>query len=171
MQQFSSTKMDWKMSFEKMSEGNILTHWGRVTHICVIKLTITGSDNGLSPGWRQAIILTSAGIFLIGHLGANFSKNHQNSYIFIQEFSFKKMRLKCRLEKLLAILCRPQYVNLLSLLCLSLPLPRITRFMGPTWGPYGADRTQVGPCWPHELCYLGRLRHVLRHPQAQWLPS
>ena len=27
--------------------------------------------------------------------------------------------------------------------------------MGPTWGPSGADRTQVGPCWPHELCYLG----------------
>ena len=29
------------------------------------------------------------------------------------------------------------------------------RFMGPTWGPSGADRTQVGPCWPHGLCYLG----------------
>ena len=31
--------------------------------------------------------------------------------------------------------------------------------MGPTWGPSGTDRTQVGPmlalCWPHELCYLG----------------
>ena len=33
-----------------------LTHWGRVTHICVDKLTINGSDNGLSPGQRQAII-------------------------------------------------------------------------------------------------------------------
>ena len=31
-----------------------LTHWGRVTHICVGKLTIIGSDYGLSPGWRQA---------------------------------------------------------------------------------------------------------------------
>ena len=35
----------------------------------------------------------------------------------------------------------------------------IARFMGATWGPSGADRTQVGPmlapCWPHELCYLG----------------
>ena len=26
---------------------------------------------------------------------------------------------------------------------------------GPTWGPSGADKTQVGPCWPQELCYLG----------------
>ena len=33
-----------------------LTHWGRVTHICVSKLTIIGSDNGLLLGWHQAII-------------------------------------------------------------------------------------------------------------------
>ena len=33
-----------------------LTHWGRVTHICVGQLTIIGSDNGLSPGRRQANI-------------------------------------------------------------------------------------------------------------------
>ena len=31
----------------------------------------------------------------------------------------------------------------------------MARFLGPTWGPSGADRTQVAPCWPHELCYLG----------------
>ena len=35
---------------------------------------------------------------------------------------------------------------------------QIARFMGPTWGPSEADRTQVGPCWPHEPCYLGILR-------------
>ena len=33
-----------------------LTHWGRVTHIRIGKLTIIGSDNGLSPGRHQAII-------------------------------------------------------------------------------------------------------------------
>ena len=33
-----------------------LTHWGRVTHICVGKRIIIGSDNGLSPDRRQAII-------------------------------------------------------------------------------------------------------------------
>ena len=26
-------------------------------------------------------------------------------------------------------------------------LSLIARFMGPTWGPAGADRTQVGPMW------------------------
>ena len=46
-----------------------LTHWGGVTHICVSKLTIIGSDNGLSPGRRQAIIWTNAGILLIRPLG------------------------------------------------------------------------------------------------------
>ena len=53
---------------------NVLTHWGRVTHICFIKLIIIGSDNGLSPGRRQAIIWTSARILLIGTLGTNVSE-------------------------------------------------------------------------------------------------
>ena len=35
---------------------NRLTHSGRVTHICVGKLTIIGSDNGLSPERHQATI-------------------------------------------------------------------------------------------------------------------
>ena len=51
-----------------------LTHWDRVTHLCVNKLTIIGSDNGLSPGRRQAIIWTNDRILLIGPLGTNFSE-------------------------------------------------------------------------------------------------
>ena len=63
-----------------------LTHWGRVMHPCVGKLTIIGSDNGLSPGRPQAIIWTNAGILLIGPLGTNFSEIlKRNSNIFIQE--------------------------------------------------------------------------------------
>ena len=67
-----------------------LTHWGRVTHICVGKLTINGSHNGLSPGRCQAIIWTNTGILLIGPLATNFSE----ILIGIQTFSFKKMHLK-----------------------------------------------------------------------------
>ena len=69
-----------------------LIRWGRVTHICVSKLTIIGSDNGLSPGWCQAIIWTSAGILLpvTGPLGTNFSE----ILIKIHTFSFKKIHLK-----------------------------------------------------------------------------
>ena len=67
-----------------------LTNWGRVTHVCVDKLTIIGSDNGLSPERRQAIIWTNAGILLIRPLGTNFSE----ILIEIQTFSLKKIRLK-----------------------------------------------------------------------------
>ena len=67
-----------------------LTHWGRVTHICVSKLTIIGSDNGLSPDRRQAIIWTNAGLLLIGPLGTNFTE----ILIKILTYSFKKMRFK-----------------------------------------------------------------------------
>ena len=45
-----------------------------MTHICVSKLTIIGSDNGLSPRQHQAIIWTNAGILLIETLGTNFSE-------------------------------------------------------------------------------------------------
>ena len=68
----------------------LLTHWGRVTHICVSKLTIIGSDNGLSPDRRQAIIWTNAGISLIRTSGTNFSESLSE----IRAFSFKKMHLK-----------------------------------------------------------------------------
>ena len=33
-----------------------LTHWGRVTNICISELTIIGLNNGLLPGQHQAII-------------------------------------------------------------------------------------------------------------------
>ena len=69
---------------------HFLTHWGRVTHICFSKLTIIGSDNGLSPDWRPAIISTNDEILLIGILGTNFSE----ILIEIRIFSLKKMGLK-----------------------------------------------------------------------------
>ena len=48
------------LSYHVASLGhNDLTHWGRVTHISVSKLTFIGSDNGLSPDWHQVIIWTN----------------------------------------------------------------------------------------------------------------
>ena len=43
----------WKMT-------GLLTRLGRVTHICVCKLSVIGSDNSLSPPRCQAIIWTNA---------------------------------------------------------------------------------------------------------------
>ena len=58
--------------------------------ICVSKMIIIGSDNGLSPGRRQAIILTNAGILLIRPFGINFIE----ILIKINTFSCNKMHLK-----------------------------------------------------------------------------
>ena len=67
-----------------------LIHWGQTMHICVGNLTNIGSDNGLSPGRRQAIIWTNDGILSIGPLRTNISE----ILIAILTFSFEKMRLK-----------------------------------------------------------------------------
>ena len=67
-----------------------LTHWRQVTQICISKLTIIGSDDGLSLGRHQATIWTNAGILSIGPLGSNFSE----MLIEIHTISFKKTYLK-----------------------------------------------------------------------------
>ena len=84
-----------------------LTHWGRVTHICVSKPTTIGSDNGLSPGRRQAIMWTNAGILLIGPSGTNLSEISSEIYTFLtEENAFENV-----VWKMAAILSRPQCVN------------------------------------------------------------
>ena len=59
-------------------------------HICISKIAIIGSDNGLAPDWCQAIISTNAGISLTEPLGTNFS----GILIEILTFSFTKMHFK-----------------------------------------------------------------------------
>ena len=70
----------------------MLTHpnASRMMHICIVNLTIIGSDNGSSPGRCQAIMWTYGEVLLIGPLGTNFSE----ILIETDRFSFKKMHLK-----------------------------------------------------------------------------
>ena len=68
-------------------------HWGRVTHIGVSKLTMIGSENGLSPGRCQDIIWTNAVILLIKPLWTKYSE----ILIYIQIFSFTEMHPKQQL--------------------------------------------------------------------------
>ena len=56
-------------------------------HIYVVKLTIIGSDDGLSSDRRQAIIWINAGILLTGSLVTNFNE----IFIEIQAFSFENV--------------------------------------------------------------------------------
>ena len=96
------SKPIWCKTFNSLVHDDIIRcHWTwwtlfeamvccQVMHIGVSKIIITGSDNGLSPGRRQAIIWTNAGILLIGPLGINFSEIWNK----ITTFSFKKIHLK-----------------------------------------------------------------------------
>ena len=72
-----------------------LTHSGWVTHICIGKLAIIGSDNGLSPERRQVIIWTNAMILLIWPSGTNFGE----ILIDMQPFGLKKMYMKMLFAK------------------------------------------------------------------------
>ena len=86
---FMCNTHSWYVIIVGTNQSN-LTHWSRVTHICVSNSTIIGLDNGLSPGRRQAIIWTNAGILLIRTLGTQFSEIISE----IHTFLFKKMHLK-----------------------------------------------------------------------------
>ena len=88
-----------------------LTQWGRLTHICISKIAIIGSDNGLSPGQQQAIIKTNAWLLSIIASGTNFSE----ILIKIRTFSFKKMHLKMLSAKIAAILSRGDELTLYQL--------------------------------------------------------
>ena len=82
-----------------------------LNHPIVTQLAIIDSDDGLSPGRRQSIIWTSAGILLVWTLRTKLMWNsNRNSYIFIQENAFEN--IVCEMS---AILSRPQYVNVLIL--------------------------------------------------------
>ena len=84
------TQYIYQRIINKSFADKISTHRGRVTHICVGKLSIIASDNGVSPGRHQAIIWTNTRTLLNGALGTNYRENS----IAILTFSFTKMRLK-----------------------------------------------------------------------------
>ena len=67
----------------------------RPSDVCVGSLTIIGSDNGLSPGRRQAIFWINAVILFIGPLGTNFNEILITSVIW----------------ELAAVFSRPQWVK------------------------------------------------------------
>ena len=85
----------WIRAFGLPTQYVLMTiHWGRVTHKCVSKLTLIGSDNGLAPGRHQAIIWTNAILLLTGPLEQTPMK-FQSKFI---HFQSRKCILKCRLE-------------------------------------------------------------------------
>ena len=142
-----------------------LTHSVRVTHTRVSKLTITVSDNALSPNRCQAIVWTNAGILLIRTLGENFSEIL--SEIPECSFSFKKMHLEMSPEKRWPFCLGLNVLNGVSLI-VSIPSPNAEKYVfilvvfclietsrktyerlfinGPRW---------IGPGWRSNLELLG----------------
>ena len=78
-----------------------LTHWAWATDICVSKLSIIGSDNGLAPTRRPSWNIVN---WTLGNKG-QWNLN-RNSCIFIQENAFKN-----GVRKKAAILSRPECVK------------------------------------------------------------
>ena len=89
------------------NNASALTHWGRATHICVGKLTIIGSDNGLSPWPVPSDYLNQCWNIVHWTIGNKFQCNvNRNWYIFIKENPFENV-----VWKMSAILSRPQCVK------------------------------------------------------------
>ena len=80
----------WYFDLPTKSLQQCLTHWTRVTHMCLSELTIFRSDNGLSSYRHQAIIWTKTGKLSIRPLGPNVNGIRTE----IHTFSCKKMYLK-----------------------------------------------------------------------------
>ena len=80
-------------------------------HICASRLITIGSDNGLSPGRRQAIIWTNDGVLLIRTLGTNFNKILSE----IHTFSFKTMHLNMSYAKQWQFCIRLNVISALQL--------------------------------------------------------
>ena len=97
----------------------ILTHWGRVTHICVGEQTIIGSDNGFN--WQvPSHYLNQCWNIVIWILGNKLQSNlNRNLYIFIQENAFENA-----VWKMVATLSRPQCVNSLWSNTITAPVQR-----------------------------------------------
>ena len=66
-----------------------ITHWVRVTHLCIGNICHHWLNNGLSPVWPQAIVEIKYGI-LTGPLETNFKEIR----IQIQRFSCRKVNMK-----------------------------------------------------------------------------
>ena len=101
----SCLTMSWCWS-TRPSSSTMLSHWGRDTHICVSKLTIIVSDNGLSPGRRQAINWNND-ILLIRPSATKFNE----ILIEIHTFFIQEHPVHNGIWKMAAILSMPLCVN------------------------------------------------------------
>ena len=138
-----------------------LTHWGRVTHICVGNSTIIGSDNGLLPGRRQAIIWINAGILLIGPLGTGLGE----ILIETMHFHSRKCIWKHRLENMTLVMAwrtRPLQLVLSGGPVTPTPIREYNGLRGENKGPFkGQQAAASNPVmWPPSCNGLNVLKNI-----------
>ena len=75
-------------TFIKIYESIVISHQCRIYESVINRVRI-GSDDGLSPIWHQAIILSRVGLLSNGHVRTKFSE----IVIKIENYSFTKMHL------------------------------------------------------------------------------
>ena len=131
-----------------------LIYWGRVTHLCVSKITSIGSDNGLSPGRRQAIFWTTTGILLIWPWGTNFSE----TFIEIHTFLFKKIYLKLSSAKVAAISSRGDELMCGELWYSQFGSNWTTRLPRPFWYNASSIQTPQAIVWLRTLIWYRSIR-------------
>ena len=82
-------------------------YWGRMTHLCISKLSLHCFKWWLSPDRRQTVIWTNVDLLLIEHVGTNF----REVWIRIQHFLLKKINLKVSSARWRPFLYRPRRVS------------------------------------------------------------
>ena len=136
-----------------------------MTYICVVYLTIIGSDNGLSPSRRQAIIWTNAGILLIRPLGPNFS----DILIKIDTFSLKKMHLKMSSAKrrpfCLGLIVFEQNMSFCSCYFIFMALEKLA-LMLKCWHDFSCDSNELRRAGRHILL-KNHTVFSLQHPRTE----
>ena len=139
-------------------------HGGRVTLICVGKLTMIGLDDDLSSGRCQAIIWTYAGILLNVPLGTDFCANfRRKKNIFIQENTLVNF---C---EIVSISSRPQYVTLMFIhgVCSSRLKTISTWFV--IWCNVGCQPHTIWiRKWPHQQVFCCSLYSQSPLPHVMW---
>ena len=116
-----------------------------MTHACVSKQIIIGSDNGLSPGRRQAIIWTNDGILLTWLLGTQTSVKIESKFThFIQENAFENV-----VWEMSATMSRPQ-CDISNERKLRYPVPCLTCHWSPSSGETVHVRRRINTLRPRQ---------------------
>ena len=153
-------KLQWFIWFG-FRQWKLLT--GFLIKVCYLRCVwwvITGLDNGLAPNRQQNIISTNDdsvqrhSYAARGEMSLNIEL-YSRTVLWFKLTSISYTHRKTRISNYMCLILRDACTyphpdvanNILLCICLwrSVKSSQIARIMGPTWGPPGSCRPQVGP--------------------------